>query len=109
MAIVTPILFAMIFAVIQTGLWFHARNVASSAAQVAVMQTAAYDGGEASGVSAGYAYLASTGGLSEPSVVAERGQTSVVIVTGYAPRILPVLPMPAISVSAGAPTERITP
>lgn len=109
MAIITPILFAFIFVAIQTGLWFHARNVATSAAQLAVQQTAAYNGSSSSGQQAAYDYLASTGGLSNYHVSAERAELSTVIITGSSPQLLPGLPTPSISVRAAAPLERLVP
>lgn len=109
-AIVIPVLmFTLIFAIIQTGLWFHARNVATSAAQVSVEAARTYDGSAGAGQAAGAAYLSNNAGLDAAAVQVSRGGTeATAVVTGDMTRIVPLVPLPGIRVSASATVERLT-
>lgn len=109
-AILMGVVFALVFGTIQTTLWFHARNVASAAAQVAVQSARAYDGSAGAGQSAGMDYLAGVGGVENSSVSVNRGVTATTAtVRGKISPLVPGVPLPAIRVQAEAPTERLTP
>lgn len=109
-AIVIPVLmFTLIFAVIQVGLWFHARNIATSAAQVSVEAARTYNGTAGAGQAAGYSYLADNAGLDSPGVsVSRTGTQATAEVTGRMTRVVVLIPLPEIRVSATAPVERLT-
>lgn len=108
-AIVAPVLIAIIFAIIQSGLWYHARSVATSAAQVAVTAARTYDGTSSKGQTAGMAYIANVNGLDNPGVSVTRGGAeAIATVTGDMTRIVPVLPLPPIQVQSRAAVERLT-
>lgn len=109
-AILMVAVLTLIFGCIQASLWFHARNVASSAAQVAVQTARTYDGSAGAGQSAGLTYLAGVGGMEDTSVTVSRGATSTTaVVRGKTAPLVPGMPLPAISVQAQAATERLTP
>lgn len=108
-AIVVPLVMTLIFTIVQAGLWYHARSVASSAAQVAVQASRAYDGSAANGQAAGMTYISQVGGLDTPSVGVNRGAvTTTATVTGSTASLVPGLPIPSINVRAEAATERLT-
>lgn len=109
MAIITPVLILMIFSIIQAGLWYHARSVATSAAQVAVSAARTYDGSAWTGQTAGLSYIASVDGLDSPGVsVSRSGTQATATVTGNMTRIVPILPLPGIQVQSQAAVERLT-
>lgn len=109
MAILVPVVFAIIFATIQAGLWFHARNVATSAAQVSIEAARTYDGTAGAGEAAGYGYLSQVGGLDQPGVsVSRSATTTTAVVTGDMTRIVPLLPLPKVEVTSSASVERLT-
>lgn len=109
-AIVLPLLmFTLIFAVIQTGLWFHARNIATTTAQVSVEAARVYDGSAEAGQAAGHAYLTDNPGLDGGGVqVSRSGVQTTAVVTGEMTRIVILVPLPEIRVTATATTERLT-
>lgn len=108
-AILIMVLFALVFGTIQASLWYHARNVASSAAQVAVQAARSYDGSAGAGQSAGLDYLAGVGGVQGASVSVSRGATTTTAtVRGRIAPLVPGMPLPTIRVHAEATTERLT-
>lgn len=111
-AIVVPALLLMLFGIVQTGLYFHARDLASSAAQVAAQRARTVDGTSGAGQAAAVQYVKDTGGgvLLSPVVAVSKTATTVrVVVTGTTPALVPGLPMPAIVATVAAPVERLTP
>lgn len=109
-AILMIVVFAIIFGTIQTTLWFHARNVASSAAQVAVQTARTYDGSAGAGQGAGLNHLNGVGGVQDASVAVTRGATTTTAtVSGTIAPLVPGVPLPGIRVQAQAATERLTP
>lgn len=109
-AILMMVVFALVFGTIQTTLWFHARNVASAAAQVAVQSARTYDGSAGAGQSAGVDYLAGVGGIEGSTVSVSRGaQATTATVRGKISPLVPGVPLPTIRVQAEATTERLTP
>lgn len=109
-AILMVAVLALVFGAIQGALWFHARNVASSAAQVAVQTARAYDSSAGAGQTAGLAYLTNVGGIDNPSVAVTRGAiATTATVHGTTSSLVPGIPLPAIRVHAEAATERLTP
>lgn len=109
-AILMMAVFALVFGTIQASLWFHARNVASSAAQVAVQAARTYDGSAGVGQIAGLDYLAGVGGIEGSSVSVTRGSTTTTAtVRGTIAPLVPGMPLPTIRVQAEGTTERLTP
>lgn len=108
-AILMPVVIALLFGIVQATIFFHARNVASAAAQVAVQAAAAYDGSAGAGQAAGATYLANVGGINNAGVSVSRGaQTTTATVTGKTAPLVPGMPLPTIKVSAQAATERLS-
>jgi Flp pilus assembly protein TadG len=109
-AILAPAMLALAAAIIQGGLWFHARDVAIAAAEEGARISAAQDGTSVAGRAAAVSFASRTGsGFFEVgSVEATRGATSTtVVVTGESTVLLPWLHLP-ISQSATLPVERTT-
>lgn len=97
----------MLFAPLQFGLLYHARNVASGAAQSAVV-AARGQSAQADARAAAQAYVAGSSSLRDISVSLKRGQTITVTVSGRAPSLVPGMAMPAVQQSASMPIERVS-
>ena len=92
MVILFPVLLIMLFGAVQAGLYFHARNLAMSAAQEGARVAAAYDSTTGRGTAA-----------------AREFATATVMVTVDSPNLLDFLiPDMPIHQSATMPLERIT-
>lgn len=110
-AILIPVLLGLLFLIIQAGLFYHARNVASSAAQVAVQRASVLHGTAADGQAAAAGYVQDTAGgvLLSPTVTVDRGATQVrAVVTGATPSLVPGVTLPDVTATAAAPVERLT-
>ena len=106
-AILAPAVLALVFTIIQAGLWGNARTVATAAAQVGALAARGTDVA-GSAEAAARAYLAQTsGGMSDVTVTAARGTEVSVTVTGRAPSLVPGLNLEATG-TAQAPVDRIT-
>ena len=112
MAIVLPAFLALLFGIIQGGLFFHARTVALAAAQEGVRAASSLDATPADGSSAAREFLTKAGGpltLTGTSVTPTRNATEAsVTVSGYAPSVLPGWDGPRVVQTASAPVERVT-
>jgi Flp pilus assembly protein TadG len=108
LAIVFPLVLVTIFAAIEAGLWYHARNVALSAAQRGVetarVQGATLDQGLA--VTSGFLDRAGDS-ISGRSVGGTDGATVTIEVTGHVDTWIPGLSLP-IDQHASAARERVT-
>lgn len=111
-AILGPALLALIFVLIQAGLWFYARSLALAAAQEGVTAARAYTAGPTAGTTRVQAFLAEQAGDSLlGSSVSTTGTTATTVqvtVTGRALSVLPGIPGFAVSQSAHAERERFT-
>lgn len=109
-AILFSVLILVVFGVIQGALWFHARDIAHSAASTAYFQARLNDAGEADGTLAGHTILdSSKSSLNGSNVAVTRSATTVTVtVTGTAPTILSFLGLPQISETVTGPVERFT-
>lgn len=93
-----PVAFVMILAVLQTGLWWYARQLAATAADQAARAARAYQATPADGTRGGTTYLTQVDGhgsrvLLGPSITVERGASTVTVhVHGHIPALLPFLP-----------------
>ncbi|WP_327071861.1 TadE family protein [Kitasatospora sp. NBC_01302] len=108
LAIVFPLVMTVIFAAIQAGLWYHARDVALSAAQRGV-ETARVQGyGIDQGIAVATGFLDRAGGsIDSRTVSGSDGATVRIDVTGRVDTWIPGLSLP-ISQHASAPRERVT-
>lgn len=107
---VFPVVLLMLFAIIQGGFWFHARQVAHHAAQRGVDAQRAYDAAPGAGAAAAGEFLAGTGGsLNAPSVSVSTGGGQVSVeVRGSVITLLPGIRMPVVQ-RVQAPREEFTP
>lgn len=108
--VLLPLLFLLLFAMLQGGLWFHARAVALGAAQEGARVAAAENSSAGDGISAASSFVADAGSgvVINPAVTASRSTTTATVtVTGQAQSLIPFL-NPSVVQSASFPTERIT-
>ncbi|MBW8174032.1 pilus assembly protein [Ornithinimicrobium sp. Arc0846-15] len=109
--IMLPVIFLLMFAALQAGLWFHARSVALGAAQEGARVASAEQGTGSSGQAAALDFIVDAGGsgvLDGYGVSGSRGGTEASFtVTGEAQSVFPGW-APTISQSATRPVERIT-
>ncbi|MEU6346244.1 TadE family protein [Streptomyces sp. NPDC046977] len=112
MAIVFPFVILLTLAVVQAGMWFHARNIALTAAREGVTAARTYQSADADGAARAREVLDRTAGdsLRDPAVsTAGSGAEAVrVTVTGTAPSLLPGIAGLRINQSAAAPREHWT-
>lgn len=107
-AILAPVVLLLVFAVIQSGLAFHARNIAASGAQVGYERTRSFDGSEAEGQAAARSYIAEVAPNMDAQVTASRTpDTARVEVSVEMARIVP-FPLPEVTAHADGPVERVT-
>lgn len=110
-AILIPVLLLLIFGIIQTALFYNARNVASTAAQAAVRFAAPQNASAGQGQSAALQLIHDGAGnsLVDTSVKVSRGQDTVSVdVTGRVQSLIPFVNLPMIHAKAQGPVERVT-
>jgi hypothetical protein len=101
-----PVVLFLIMLVVQTGLWFHARQVVEAAALEALEAAQTETGTAADGTSAGDAFLGEAGGVRGAAVEVVRGAETVTVeVRGAAPNVLP-LAVWQVSSSVSGEVER---
>lgn len=109
MVIIFPALLIMLFAAVQTGLWFHARNIAMTAAQEGARAAAAYNSSSSEGSSVAASYAIEAGGRSPQVSVTRTSTLTTVTVTLDGFTLIPgVLPQLTIEQSATMPLERVS-
>lgn len=112
LVVVLPAFLALIFGIIQGGLFFHARTVALAAAQEGVRAASSLDGTAGDGATAAAQFLSKAGGdaaLSDSTVAPQRTPTeATVTVSGFAPSVLPGWTGPRVVQTATSPVERFT-
>lgn len=112
MAIVFPFVILLTLAVVQAGMWFHARNIALAAAREGVTAARTYQATDSDGAARAREVLGRIAGdsLRTPTVsTAGSGAESVqVTVTGTAPSLLPGIGGLHVSQSATGPREHWT-
>ena len=111
-AILFPVLLAVIVAIVQYGLWFHARSLALAAAQEGVTAARAYAADPAIGPGRAREFVQAHGADTLTDVTATAtspgaGQVGVEV-TGRSLSLLPGVPGPAVTQSAEGPIERFT-
>ncbi|MER5549839.1 TadE/TadG family type IV pilus assembly protein [Streptomyces sp. NPDC002589] len=108
MLIVFPVILLLILLVVHVGLWWHARNVAMSAAQLGVESARVRGASAGTGTAEARAFLGRAGGsISHISVSGSKGATVRIRVTGYVDTMIPGLKL-KIDQHADAAAERIT-
>jgi Flp pilus assembly protein TadG len=107
-AMLMPAVIFLMMLVVQAGLYYHARQRATAAADRAVAAARTPSGTESSGRDAAQLFLDGAP-LDEASVQVDRGVDQVeATVSGYAPELLPGLRW-RVEVNAAAPAERFIP
>ncbi|MER5352601.1 TadE family protein [Kitasatospora sp. NPDC002551] len=108
LAIVFPLVMLTVFTAIQAGLWFHARNVALSAAQRGVERARVQGAGIGTGTAAANDFLDRAGAsISGRSVTGTDGPTVRIDVAGRVETWIPGLSLP-VRQHATAARERVT-
>ena len=108
-AVLMPALLFWIMLIVQFGLWYHAKQVADTAAAEAVDAAQTPDGTQADGEAAALAVLDAAGNLDAPDVTVDRGVVRVVaVVRGSSPRLVPGFAW-TVTGRAEAPVERFIP
>ncbi len=106
-ALLTPVLMLVVIGIIQVGVWFHGRNVAVEAAELAADELRGRDA-DVGAAQAAAQRVTAVGGLREVSVQVDRGATQVQVTVSAAAPTLVDLPLPRIEQRASAPVERVT-
>jgi Flp pilus assembly protein TadG len=109
LAVLMPVVIALVLTPIQIGLWWHASQVADAAAREAVDAAQVEGAGEADGREAAERFLTAAGNLNAPTVTVTRTTDVVTVeVVGRAPRLIPGLDWQVTAVAVG-PVERFIP
>lgn len=112
LTILFPVLLLVVTAVLQFGLWFHARSVALAAAQEGVTAARTYTAAPTAGATRARAFIDTHGAdtLTNPTItVTTPGPNRVSVqVTGHALSLLPGVAGLAVTQSADGPLERLT-
>jgi hypothetical protein len=109
LAVLMPVVIALVLVPFQVGLWWHAKQVADGAARQAVDAAQIQDGTETDGVDAAVRFLTAAGNIENPSVSVTRTLDTVTVeVTGRAPQLIPGLNWQVTSQATG-PVERFIP
>lgn len=109
LAVVMPAVLFLIMLVVQYGLWAHARQVATAAAEAGVDAARVPTGTEADATAAAHAAAAGSPALSAVVVSVRTGAESVAVrVDGDAPRLVPGISW-HVAAAAEAPLERFVP
>lgn len=109
LAVVMPALLFWIMLIVQYGLWFHAKQVASAAAAEGVDAAQVPGGTDAGAEHAARSFLAQSGNLREIAVTVGLDREQLTVrVDGQAPRLVPGIAWNVTSV-AQAPVERFVP
>jgi hypothetical protein len=109
LAVVMPVVIALVLVPFQVALWWHAKEVADAAAREAVDAAQVVAASEADGEMAAQRFLDVAGNIAEPHVTVTRtAETVTVEVRGRAPRLLPGFDW-QVTARAVAPVERFIP
>ena len=108
-AVLMPALLFWIGLIVQFGLWYHAKHVASAAADEAVDAAQTPTGTAEDGSAAARSFLDQSGDLSNVEVTVDRAADRVVVlVRGDAPQLVPGFSW-TVTARSEAPTERFVP
>lgn len=108
--ILMPLLFLLLLALVQGGLWYHARAVALGAATQGARVAAAENSSAGAGQVAAVSFVADAGDgvVVNPAISSSRSATTATVeVRGQAQSLVPFWD-PVVSQSASFPVERIS-
>ena len=112
LAIVFPAVLALIMAIVQTGIYWHARTLALTAAQEGLRSASTLHGSSSTGQADAADFLhraGADGWLTNQNVDADRTPTqATVTITGRAISLIPGLPGLPVRQHASGPVERPT-
>jgi Flp pilus assembly protein TadG len=112
LAVVFPIMLALVFLIVQTGIYWHTRTLALTAAQEGLWATSTLRGSASAGEADTTDFLdraGADGWLRDRDVHADRTATeATVTVTGRAISLIPGLPGLQVRQHASGPVERPT-
>jgi Flp pilus assembly protein TadG len=108
-AILLPLLMIKTLAIVQAGLWFHARAIATTAANQSVDAARVEGGTAADGRMAGEQFIRRSGVLRDPEVQVSRStEVATATVSGQVVSLMFGAPF-SVSVEVDAPVERVLP
>lgn len=112
LAILFPALLLLVTALVQYGLWFHARSIALAAAQEGVAAARTYNAPHGDGPGVALAFVNQHGGdtlLNATATLTTPGAGQVeIVVSGHALSVIPGVGGAAVRQSAAGPIERFT-
>ena len=109
LAVLMPVLIALVLVPFQVALWWHAKQVADGAAREAIDAAQVVTATEADGMRAAQWFLDAAGNITESDVTVTRTADTVTAqVTGRAPRLLPGFDWRVTAYAVG-PVERFIP
>lgn len=109
LAVIMPVLIALVLVPFQVALWWHADQIADAAAREAVDAAQVVTATEEDGIRAAEWFLDAAGNITEPQVTVTRTTETVTVeVTGRAPRLVPGFDWEVTARAAG-PIERFIP
>jgi len=108
-AVLMPVIIALVLVPFQVALWWHGQQVAEAAAREAVDTAQVQGASEADGEAAAFRFLDAVGNLAHPVVTVTRDADTVTVkVSGQAPRLIPGFDW-HVAATAQAPVERFIP
>lgn len=108
--VIYPVILLLVFTMIQTGLWYHSREVALHAANAASTAASAEYATDSEGHAAASAFVTRAGALQDVAVVVNRtGEVVTASVSGRAPSLVPGVQLPLITQTSTAAIERYVP
>ena len=108
-AVLMPALLFWIMLIVQFGLWYHAKQIADTAAAEAVDAAQSPEGTEEDGEAAALAVLDQAGNLGGVEISVTRGADRVLaVVTGSSPQLVPGFSW-SVTGRSDAPVERFIP
>ena len=110
LAIVFPLVMVLVYGMVQTGIFFHARNIALAAAQEGARAASVENGSAGAGETAAAQFAARVGGgmITNVNATAARGTSATVVVTCSTFSLVPGVDSFQVRQSASLPVERIT-
>lgn len=109
LVLLMPVVLFVVMLIVQTGLYFHARQVVEAAAQEALESAQGETATAAAGTEAGDTFLAEAEGVRDALVQVDRDGVEVFVqVTASAPNVLP-LAVWQVSASVTGEVERFIP
>lgn len=110
-AVIFPFLIVMTFAIVQAGIWFHARGAALNAAEEGLQAARAHNGSAAAAQAASDSFLrrAGNGSVLNPSTQVQASATTITVsVSAQSTSIVSFLPLPPFTQSVSGAAERFT-